>query len=128
MSPKRRNFIYIRSAYKNDDSIEAQRACIQKFREKHPGLPPNFEEVIDNGYSNSDFDAPGIKGILELAEKDQVDVIIVSDISRLSRNYIEVGKFLTQFFPQHGVRLIVVNTSDEGSEESQIKFSKLRRK
>lgn len=114
MLSNRFNFAYMRSATPNDHSIEKQRQRIHEFINEHPDLPKDFEEVIDNGFSETDFDGPGIKKILGLVEKGQVGVLIVSDVSRLSRNYIAVGKYMDQVFPAHGVKFIV---AEEESEE-----------
>ncbi len=122
------NFAYMRSATPNEHSIEKQRLQIQEFIKKHPDLPRNFEEVIDNGYSGADFDRPGIKKILELVKEGRVGMIIVTDISRLGRNYIAVAELVEQLFPGHGVRLIIANSTDGESDEPQIKLSELRRK
>lgn len=69
-----------------------------------------LEEIyIDEGYSGVDFERPGFLKLLHDIEKQHINLIIVKDLSRLGRNYIQVGQYLFNKFPQHKVRVISIN-------------------
>ncbi|MGN0298066.1 MAG: recombinase family protein [Lachnospiraceae bacterium] len=63
----------------------------------------------DDGYSGVDFNRPGFQLMLQDIKKGIIDCIIVKDLSRFGRNYIEVGRYLEKLFPILGVRFIAVN-------------------
>ncbi len=69
----------------------------------------NVLEFCDDGRSGTNFDRPAVRALLEQAEKGNIHCIIVKDLSRFGRNYIEVGDYLEQIFPKWGVRFIAVN-------------------
>ena len=87
--------IYLRLS--NDDarageslSIENQRRILEKYV-----IEQGFELVdtyIDDGYSGTNFNRPGVQRLLEDAKIGRINVIIVKDLSRFGRNYIEVGR------------------------------------
>lgn len=100
------------------DSIHNQRDLIRDFVKKHADLKL-VEEYIDDGYSGTNFDRPAFMRMIEDAKKKKVDCIIVKDLSRLGRNYIETGKYLEKIFPFMGIRFIAVNDHyDSANEES----------
>ena len=92
------------------DSIRGQKELIRAFaREKSDmKLLPAYE---DDGYSGVDFERPGFKRLLEDIKSGKVNCVIVKDLSRLGRNYIETGKLLERLFPFMGVRFIAINDS-----------------
>ena len=92
-------------------SIGSQRLLIQRYIESHPELGESggFEEIIDDGYSGTNFNRPGVARLLELVEAEQVETIIVKDLSRFARNYLEAGHFLEFVFPAYDVRFISIN-------------------
>lgn len=99
-------------------SIGSQRLCIRQYIESHPdlGRSDEFEELIDDGYSGTNFNRPGITRLLELVETECVDTIIVRDLSRFARNYLEAGHFLEFVFPAYGVRFISINDHYDSQE------------
>ncbi len=66
-------------------------------------------EFCDDGYSGTNFDRPGVKALLEEIRAGNIYCIIVKDLSRFGRNYIDIGDYLEQIFPYLGVRFIAVN-------------------
>lgn len=92
-------------------SIGGQRLCIGEYIASHPGLGviDEFEELVDDGRSGTNFDRPGAARLLKLVEAGQVETVIVRDMSRLGRNYLEVGRLLEFVFPVFEVRFISVN-------------------
>lgn len=89
-------------------SIGNQRRLLRSYVEKHF---ENYEllEFQDDGYTGANFSRPGILALLEQAEKGRIDCVIVKDLSRFSRDYIETGAYLERRFPFSGVRFIAVN-------------------
>ena len=95
-------------------SIENQKSILLQYaREQHFTNPVFF---VDDGYSGTNFDRPGIKRVLELVRQRKVAAILVKDLSRFGRNYKEVGSYLEQVFPFLGVRFISVNDGYDSNE------------
>ncbi len=69
----------------------------------------NIREFVDDGYSGVTFNRPGFQEMLKLVEAGKVGIIITKDLSRLGRNYIEVGNYTEFIFPRYGVRYIALN-------------------
>ena len=57
------------------------------------------------------MDRPDLKRMLSAAEKGIINMIVTKDLSRLSRNYLEAGRLIEEFFPRYGVRYIALNDS-----------------
>lgn len=72
----------------------------------------------DNGYSGTSFDRPGWQMLMEDIKNGQINCIVVKDLSRLGRNYIETGNYLELIFPFMGVRFISVNDSYDSANPS----------
>lgn len=94
------------------NSITNQRRVLEDFVKNNEQLKRRPKlEFVDDGHSGTSFDRPGMRKVLELAESGNVYCIIVKDLSRFGRNYIEVGDYLEHIFPVLGVRFIAVNDS-----------------
>ncbi len=92
------------------NSIANQRAFLDDFLSKIPGIADcEILEVIDDGRTGTNFQRPGIQKVLELARQGKIHCIVVKDLSRFGRNYLEVGDYLEQIFPAWGTRFISVN-------------------
>lgn len=92
------------------DSIYHQRFLISRYKDEndlYPGVPSL--EFVDDGYSGTNFERPAVKEMLSLVREGKICCIIVKDISRFGRNYLEVGDYLEQIFPFMGVRFISIN-------------------
>ncbi len=70
---------------------------------------PRPTHFTDDGISGTRFDRPGFKAMMAEVEAGNVEAIIVKDMSRLGRNYLQVGFYTEMLFPQKGVRFIAVN-------------------
>lgn len=87
-------------------SIDNQRLMLRKYAEEN-----GFEihdEYIDDGVSGTTFDRPQVQRLLDDAKTGAINTIIVKDLSRFGRNYIEVGQYLDYVFPAFGIRFIAV--------------------
>jgi Site-specific recombinases, DNA invertase Pin homologs len=97
------------SGDKESGSISGQRLFIRNFIEQDSELKKySLIEFCDDGYSGTGMDRPGMNSLLEEVRKGRVTCIIVKDLSRFSRDYIELGTYLNQVFPFMGVRFISV--------------------
>ena len=98
-------------------SIENQRIILRKFVEENGGIIA--DEYIDDGWSGTDFERPGVKRLLDDAKDGKIDTIVVKDLSRFGRNYIQVGQYIDYIFPAYGIRFIAlsdnVDTADRTS-------------
>lgn len=99
------------------DSIRNQKALIAGYLKQHPDLKL-VEEYVDDGFSGTNFDRPAFKRLMDDASEHKVDCIIVKDLSRLGRNYIETGRYLETIFPMMGIRFISVNDQYDSSDRS----------
>jgi len=106
---------YIRLSQEDENegesnSIINQRDLLNAFVESSPDLSQyEVVEFCDDGYSGTNFDRPGVKALLEEVRAGNIQCIIVKDLSRFGRNYIDIGDYLEQIFPFLGVRFISVN-------------------
>lgn len=101
------------------NSIGNQRILIKEYIRKHFGASQySVKEYCDDGYSGTNFERPGIKELLEDVKKQRIQCIVVKDLSRFCRDYIELGTYLNQIFPFMGVRFIAINDNyDSDSHE-----------
>ena len=90
------------------NSIHNQRKLLLSFLEKRPEMEL-YDEYKDDGRTGTNFDRPDFKRMMEDVRTGAVNCIIVKDLSRFGRDYIECGKYIEKIFPQLGVRFISVN-------------------
>ena len=89
------------------NSIENQRKIIKNYIDNSDDLV-FINEYSDDGYSGTSFNRPGFQKMIEDIKNKKIDTIIVKDLSRFGRNYIEVGRFLEETFPTMRVRFISI--------------------
>ena len=104
------------SAGEISDSILNQRKLVHAYLKNHPGITL-VDEAYDDGYSGTNYDRPGFRSVLDKVQSGSINCVIVKDLSRLGREYIETGKYLEMIFPSFGVRFIAIN-DDVDSEHS----------
>ena len=106
-----------RNAAKDEsNSISAQRSLITKRIEETSDLCklPRME-FCDDGFSGTSFSRPDFQRMIELAKQGEIGCIVVKDLSRFGRDYLEVGDYLEHIFPFLGVRFISVNDHYDSS-------------
>ena len=108
----------------DSNSIQNQRAILEKYA-KDNGFE-NIEVFVDDGYSGVSFNRPDFQRLLEMMEQGKVAALITKDLSRLGRNYIEVGQYTEMLFPRWEVRYIAINDNydslyNEGNELAPFK-------
>ena len=89
------------------NSISNQKRILETYA-KQNGFT-NLRWYTDDGYSGANFQRPGFQAMLADIEAGKVGTVIVKDMSRLGRNYLQVGFYTEMLFPQKGVRFIAVN-------------------
>ncbi len=97
-------------------SIGSQRKCINNFIASRPDLSGEFEEFSDDGFSGTSMDRPAMRRLLRLVEEGKVRTVIVRDLSRFARDYLEAGHFLEFVFPAYDVRFISINENFDSAE------------
>ncbi len=95
---------------KESNSITGQKTLLNEFIKEHNDLEV-FDTYIDDGYTGTDFNRPGFQRLLEDMKSGNINCVLVKDLSRLGRNYIEVGNYIEQVFPLFNIRFIAVNDS-----------------
>ena len=89
------------------DSIGNQRKLLEEYIENHPELTV-AECYADDGYTGTNFQRPAFQRMLRDMESGRIRCVLVKDLSRFGRDYIETGRYLERWLPEHGVRFIAV--------------------
>lgn len=100
------------------NSIQNQRKILQKAAKDKGYTDTVF--FVDDGITGTTMKRPGFQKMLTAIEAGYISAVFVKDLSRLGRNYIEVGKLTEEFFPLHDIRLVAVSDgvdSDEGEDD-----------
>ncbi len=121
-------FLYVRLS--RDDNLDGESYSIQNQKKlltkaaKDMGYT-NLVTFADDGVSGVTMNRPGFNAMIAELEKGHASAVFVKDMSRLGRNYIEVGRLMEEFFPEHDIRLIAISdgidTSEGESEFAPIK-------
>ena len=88
-------------------SITNQRKVCRAYLDEQPDMVL-YDTYIDDGYTGSNFDRPDYKRLMEDIYDHKVNCVIVKDLSRMGREYIELGRLLQKTFPTLGVRFIAI--------------------
>ena len=105
------------------NSISNQKRILEAYA-KQNGFT-NLRWYTDDGYSGANFQRPGFQAMLADIEAGKVGTVIVKDMSRLGRNYLQVGMYTEMIFPQKGVRFIAINDGVD-SAQGENDFAPLR--
>ena len=113
--PKQNNYnvgIYVRLS-KDDErlgesvSIENQKMILTKYVAEQGWN--TYDIYVDDGYTGTDFNRPAVTRLLEDAKTGKINLIIVKDLSRFGRNYIQIGQYIDYIFPTYNIRFIALN-------------------
>ena len=98
-------------------SIENQRLMLTKYVEEKGWKIAG--EYVDDGYTGTNFDRPEVQRLIDDVHMGRLDIVIVKDLSRFGRNYIEVGRYIDYEFPLYNIRFIAlsdnIDTADKNS-------------
>lgn len=101
------------------NSIVSQRMLLTRHLDQNPNLCdlPRLE-FCDDGFSGTNFDRPDFARMIECAKRGEISCIMVKDLSRFGRDYLEVGDYLEHIFPFLGIRFISVNDHYDSSKHA----------
>lgn len=104
------------------NSISNQKDYIRNFLSEKNDIRL-VKEYVDDGYTGSNFDRPAFQMMMEDIRSGKIDCVIVKDLSRFGREYIDSGRYIERLFPTLGVRFIAINDNydsatgkDQGDE------------
>ena len=103
------------------NSIQNQKKYLEEYA-RQKGLR-NIRHFYDDGYSGTNFNRPGFAALLEEIEAGHVEVLIVKDLSRFGRNYLQVGYYTEILFPKKGVRFIAINNNVDSATPQDNDFT-----
>ena len=103
------------------NSILNQKKYLEEYA-RQKGMR-NIRHFYDDGYSGTNFNRPGFAALLEEIEAGHVEVLIVKDLSRFGRNYLQVGYYTEILFPKKGVRFIAVNNNVDSATPQDNDFT-----
>ena len=106
------------------NSIKNQREMLTQYAESKGYT--NIIVFADDGYSGTNFNRPDFKRMMKLVEEGRVKRIIVKDMSRFGRNYLEVGYYTEVLLPEYGVQFIAVNDNVDSENQSDNDFTPFR--
>ena len=112
-------FLYERLS--RDDNLEGESYSIGNQKKlltkvaKEKGYT-NLVHFLDDGISGVTMDRPGFVDMIQQLEQGKAAAVFVKDLSRLGRNYIEVGRLTEEFFPEHDIRLVAVSDNIDTAE------------
>lgn len=108
----------------DSNSIAHQIEILTKYAKEH-GIT-NYKIYKDDGYSGTNFKRPGFQEMLADIEKGLVSMVVVKDMSRFGRNYLEVGLYTEIRFPEMGVRFVAVNDGVDSDNQMDNDFTPFR--
>lgn len=119
-----RAFSYLRLSREDGDKSESdsilnQRKLINAYLLKHNDIIL-IDEFVDDGWSGTNFQRPSMVEMLQRLEDGEADCVVVKDMSRFGRDFIQVGRYVQQIFPQKGIRFIAINDGFDSSRKNQI--------
>lgn len=112
-------FLYERLS--RDDNLEGESYSIGNQKKlltkvaKEKGYT-NLVHFLDDGISGVTMNRPGFVEMMQQLEQGKASAVFVKDLSRLGRNYIEVGRLTEEFFPDHDIRLVAVSDNIDTAE------------
>ncbi|MCM1114689.1 MAG: recombinase family protein [Clostridium sp.] len=114
-----------------DDGREGESNSIvnQKAMLKEYALKNHFKNIryfVDDGYTGTNFNRPSFKEMEQLIENGEIATVIVKDMSRLGRNYLQVGMYTDVVFPDNDVRFIAINDNVDSSVQTEFDLTPIR--
>ena len=104
----------------DSNSIVNQKAYLSRYAKEHSFR--NTEFFVDDGYTGANFQRPDWQRMMALVEGGKIGTIITKDMSRIGRNYLEVGMYTEITFPQNNVRFIAVNSGVDSANQQDNEF------
>lgn len=105
----------------DSNSIVNQKAFLARFAWEK-GFR-NIEYFVDDGYSGANFQRPDWQRMMALVDEGKIGIVVAKDMSRIGRNYLEVGMYTEITFPQNHVRFIAVNSGVDSANQQDNEFA-----
>ena len=103
------------------NSIATQRMMLRRFAEQnHLQI---IDEYIDDGYSGTNFNRPSFQRMMDDIEAGRVNCVVVKDLSRFGRNYLEMGMYTEMRFPELGIRFIAIDSGVDSNNQQSTEFT-----
>ena len=103
------------------NSITNQKKYLEDYAQKNGYT--NIRHFTDDGYSGVNFNRPGFQAMISEIEAGNVETLIVKDMSRLGRNYLQVGFYTEILFPQKKIHFLAINNSIDSNKASDNDFA-----
>ena len=108
----------------DSNSVANQKKLLQKYAKEHKF--PNTRYYVDDGYTGTNFDRPGVQEGFALVKQRLVGCWLVKDLSRFGRDYLTVGQYTDIIFPSYDVRFIAVNDGVDSERGDSDGFAAIR--
>lgn len=115
--------LYVRLSREDEDkgesnSIVNQKKLLLQYMEQQEDL--ELQEIyVDDGWSGTTFERPSFQRMIREIQRGRIDCVLVKDLSRFGRNYIDAGEYLEKMFPRMDVRFIAVNDNIDSVKDPQ---------
>ena len=106
------------------NSIVNQKALLNDFARKNRFK--NLQFFVDDGYSGTNFDRPDFRRMEQMIENGEIGTVIVKDMSRLGRNFLQVGLYTDMLFPDNDVRFIAINDGVDSAVQTDFDMTPIR--
>ncbi len=106
------------------NSIVNQKALLNEYARKNRFK--NLQFFVDDGYSGTTFDRPAFREMEKMIENGEIGTVIVKDMSRLGRNYLQVGMYTDIVFPENDVRFIAINDNVDSAVQTEFDMTPIR--
>lgn len=104
------------------NSIASQRVMLENYINGHDDMEL-VECFVDDGFTGTNFNRPEVKRMFQAIEDGKINCVIVKDLSRFGRDYIDVGNYLERYFPANDIRFIAINDAyDSGNSSASDDF------
>jgi len=103
------------------NSIATQRMMLRRYAEQNSLFV--VDEYIDDGYSGTNFNRPNFQRMIGDIEAGRINCVVVKDLSRFGRNYLEMGMYTEMRFPELGVRFIAVDSGVDSNNQQSTEFT-----
>lgn len=113
---------YARCSHESDDTCEHQLEVVRAFGRQQRELK-EVAVFSDNGFTGTNFERPAFQKMLDAVRRGEIKCVVVKDLSRLGRNYIEVGNFLEKICPFLGLRVMTVTERFDSERQTGGLFS-----
>ena len=106
------------------NSIVNQKNLLTAFARKNHFK--NLQYFVDDGYSGTTFDRPDFRRMEQMIKNGEIGTVIVKDMSRLGRNYLQVGLYTDMLFPDNDVRFIAINDGVDSTVQTDFDMTPIR--